>query len=66
MAVNPDILSEIKHRKGLDEVSRELLTWAVNFEESNIEMDQPRFKKEYVSKLDELISKEGPQQSATD
>lgn len=64
MALNPDILSEIKYAKGIDETSRELLTWAVNFEESNLEMDQPRFKKEYAAVLDELLSKEKPSEKS--
>lgn len=55
MALNTDILSEIKYSKSINETVKDFLLWAVVFEERNLEMDQPRFKKEYGAKLDELI-----------
>ena len=55
MAVNPDILSEIKHSKSINDSVRDFLLWAVAFEERNLEMDLPPYKKEYGAKLDELI-----------
>jgi len=55
MALNPDILSDIKYSKSISSSVKEFLLWAVVFEEHNLELDSPRFKKEYGAKLDELI-----------
>lgn len=55
MALNPEIISEISNAAGVDEKVKSFLLWAVNFEKDNLEMDQPRFKKEYGSKLDVLL-----------
>jgi hypothetical protein len=58
MALNPDILSEIKYAKAVSEPVREFLLWAVTFEERNLELELPSYKKEYSAKLDELIQKD--------
>lgn len=58
MALNPDILSEIRHGKSISASVKEFLLWAVAFEERNLEMDLPPYKKEYGTKLDELMQKD--------
>lgn len=55
MAINPDILSQIKNAPKIDEVTRDFLLWALDFEESTLDMELPRFKKEYSTKLDQLL-----------
>ncbi len=59
MALNPEILSEIKNAVGIDEKVKAFLLWAVNYEKDNLELDLPSYKKEYAAKLDELLLQEG-------
>lgn len=55
MAINPDILSQVKNAPKINEETRDFLLWALDYEESTLDMELPRFKKEYSAKLDQLL-----------